>query len=42
MFTLHADSLKTLGFNPRTPTLRLRPMTSRLYELLSSLFVREL
>lgn len=32
MFTLDTDSLKTLGFNPRTPTLRLRPMTSRLYE----------
>lgn len=30
MFTLDTDSLKTLGFNPRTPTLRLRPMTSRL------------
>lgn len=28
MFTLDTDSLKTLGFNPRTPTLRLRPMTS--------------
>lgn len=29
-FTLDTDSLETLGFNPRTPTLRLRPMTSRL------------
>lgn len=28
MFTLDTDSLKTLRFNPRTPTLRLRPMTS--------------
>lgn len=28
MFTLDTDSLKTLGFNPRTPTLWLRPMTS--------------
>lgn len=28
MFTLVTDSLKTFGFNPRTPTLRLRPMTS--------------
>lgn len=36
MFTLDTDSLKTLGFNPPTPTLRLRPMTSRLYELFSS------
>lgn len=31
-FTLDTDSLETLGFNPRTPTLRLRPMTSRLFE----------
>lgn len=31
-FTLDTDSLETLEFNPRTPTLRLRPMTSRLIE----------
>lgn len=36
-FTLDTDSLETLGFNPRTPTLRLRPMTSRLIEYRCSL-----
>lgn len=30
VYPRHRDSPKTLGFNPRTPTLRLRPMTSRL------------